>query len=97
MLGLTREQARVKAAIAHLSRDGWAPSYEEIAHEVGLVSRSAILGHLRALRDRGHIDFDRRARSIRIIGHLEGLDERSTPDLRALRDRINKILMERSQ
>lgn len=95
---LTPEQARVKAAIVHLCRDGIAPSYEEIGVEAGLASKSNVLRQMRALREKGHIYFeDGRARSVRPIGQIDTLRARSTTDLRAMRDTIDTILQERSQ
>lgn len=96
MYALTKEQARMKAAIIKLTVNGRAPTYEELRTEVGLASRSGVHRLLAALRERGHVEYlDARARSIRVIQEARGLGERSTDELTALRARIDTILQER--
>jgi SOS-response transcriptional repressor LexA len=96
MIPPTKEQKRALDVIRKLIADDGAPSYGEISAALGYTSRSATHRIIHELRHRGLIDFeDRRARSIRIIGDLEGLQSRSTHDLRALRTTIDTILRER--
>lgn len=97
MMGLTPVQARALGAIRTLTREGVSPSYSEIREALDLGSNSGVHRVLSCLRDRGLIDFiPHRARSIRIVGELEGLDRRSSDDLRALRDRIDLVLKGRA-
>lgn len=93
----TREHAKALDAIRDLSRGGVAPSYAELGAALGLKSRGNVHALLHRMRERGLVEFEEgRARSIRIIGELEGLQSRSTADLVALRDRITSILVARS-
>ena len=98
MMGLTPVQAKTMAAVRRLTHDGVSPSYDEIRREIGLASNAGVVRLLRGLKERGAIDFiPNRARSVRIVGELEGLDQRSSEDLRALRRNIDLILKGRAQ
>ena len=55
--GLTRRQYQVMAVIQELSDAGCAPSISEIAAETEMSSCSQVHAVLRALRDRGWIDW----------------------------------------
>lgn len=97
MMGLTRQQAQALDAIKRLTVGEVSPSYAEIRAELGLASNAGVVRLLEALRERGFIEFQyQRARSIRILGELEGLERRSTADLQALARRINAILRGRA-
>ena len=57
-MGLTRRQADCLAAIkAHIAERGISPSYHEIAAALGVRSLSTVNRLLRALKQRGHINF----------------------------------------
>lgn len=97
MMGLTPPQADALNAIRKLSRAGVSPSFEELKVELALASKNSVVRLVRALKDRGLIDYlPYRARSIRIVGELEGLKQRSTDDLQALRRNIDAILRGRA-
>lgn len=96
MIPPTKEQKRALDTIRDLIAKSGSPSYGEISAALGYTSRSATHRVIHELRHRGLIDFeDRRARTIRIVGELEGLENRSTHDLRVLRENIDTILRER--
>lgn len=98
MMGLTPMQAKALGAIRRLSHDGVSPSYDEIRREIGLASNAGVVRLLRSLKERGIVDFiPFRARSVRIMGELEGLELRSDDDLRALRRNIDLVLKARAQ
>jgi SOS-response transcriptional repressor LexA len=64
-----RRRERVLQAVADLTAEhGHSPSYAEIGEAVGLVTRSAVLHHLRALRAEGLVTFsERRPRTVRLV------------------------------
>ena len=64
--GLTRTQYDALCIIQELiDTTGIAPSYQEIADELGYTNRGQVPKILRALKERGYIDYlPRRARSI---------------------------------
>jgi repressor LexA len=67
MSKLTKKQAEVLAHIrAHISSEGYAPSYREIADHFGLSSPATVHGHVQALVEKGMINVgdDGEARSI---------------------------------
>lgn len=69
MSQLTKKQAEVLAHIReHLSREGYAPSYREIADHFGLSSTATVHGHVQALVEKGMINVgdDGEARSIEL-------------------------------
>lgn len=98
MTALTPRMRDAFAAIRRMTAAGVPPTFEEIAFELDLASKSSAHRLVNSLQARGLIEYDRRrARSIRILGEMDGLEHRSTPDLRALRDRIEIILRARAQ
>jgi repressor LexA len=69
MSQLTKKQAEVLAHIRqHLSREGYAPSYREIADHFGLSSPATVHGHVQALVEKGMINVgeEGEARSIEL-------------------------------
>jgi SOS-response transcriptional repressor LexA len=98
MIGLTPMQAKALKAVAHLTSElGVAPSYSELCQELGLVSKGGVMRLLYALRERGAVEFiPQKARSVRIIADMPGLETRSTTDLQALRREIDRILRSRA-
>ena len=98
MMGVTPMQAKALAAIGVLTRDGVSPSYNEIRQELGLASNAGVHRLLLGLKERGLVDFlPYRARTVRIVGDIDGLERRSTADLIALRLRVTEILRGRAQ
>lgn len=75
--GLTRMQRDMLLVIQELiALDGYAPSYDGIAHELGLASKGRIAEVLTALKQRGHIDYQpRRPRSIIVLQPIPFPDE----------------------
>lgn len=67
--GLTRSQASVLRFIErHIAKNGFSPSYDEIAAGSGLASRGSVNRTITALADRGFITFHPgRSRSIAIV------------------------------
>jgi SOS-response transcriptional repressor LexA len=64
--GLTRVQRQTMLIIQELTGpDGLAPSYDEIAHELGLASKSGIVHIVDRLVERGHL--------ARIVGKARSL------------------------
>lgn len=97
MMGLTPPQADALNAIRKLSRGGVGPSFEEMKVELGVASRSYAFRLVHALKERGMVTFiPNKSRSIRIVGEIEGLKQRSTDDLQALRRNIDAILRGRA-
>jgi SOS-response transcriptional repressor LexA len=84
MMGLTPQQARALDAIRRLTRDDISPSFRQVGRAIGVSSSHSAHRLLHGLRER-------------ILGELDQIEHRSTPDLRALRDRIDAILKVRSQ
>lgn len=98
MIGLTAAQARAYEVIRSRLAAGVSPTLDEISADLGISSKGSAHRYLLCLRERGLITFiPGRARSIRLAGEMEGLDQRPTDDLRALRDRVNAILKARAQ
>jgi SOS-response transcriptional repressor LexA len=65
--GLTKAQKAMVDAIRELTVDGIAPTYEELAAHLGIRSKGHIASQLASLKDKGWVDYGRRARSIRIL------------------------------
>jgi SOS-response transcriptional repressor LexA len=65
--GLTKAQRAMVDAIRELTVDGVAPTYEELADRLRIRSKGHIASQLASLKDKGWVDYGRRARSIRII------------------------------
>lgn len=79
MIGLTRRQRELLTYIQRYmaSRDGIAPSFEEMTKAMGLASKSGIHRLIEALVDRGHLQrLPNKARSITlgIPNDLEGFE-----------------------
>lgn len=72
MTPLTNRQATVLAAIHVFQRTkGYPPNVREIGEMVGCAHPNGTLGHLRALRRKGRIDWEpNMARTIRIRGKV---------------------------
>ncbi len=69
--GITRKQQRVLSFIQrYIFEHDSSPSYAEIGAAVGIASKSNVHRMVRALAERGAIDFlPGRNRSIRLLGH----------------------------
>jgi len=92
----TPTQARILEVIRDLSRGGAPPSYREVMHAAGLNNIGAFHSLLTRMRDRGLVEFEpRRARSLRVVGEIAGLDQWSTPRLRILFKQVRAILATR--
>jgi SOS-response transcriptional repressor LexA len=67
--GLTRVQRETMLIIQELSGpDGLAPSFDEIAHELGLASKSGIVRLVDRLVERGHLArIVGKARSLKVL------------------------------
>lgn len=74
MMGLTRIQADMLEAIRSRQVEGVGPSYEELREDLGLSSKSEVQRALRALRERGYVNWmPGRARSLSIKDTAAGL------------------------
>lgn len=83
-------------AIRRLTVNAVPPSYTELGLALGVASRGQINRMLRQMRDRGLVDFeDGRARSLRIVGELSAMRDRSTAELLKIRENIDRILISR--
>lgn len=69
--GLTRMQSRTLAFIKrYIAANGISPTYDEIAAELGLASKSGVNRLVTGLEQRGRVrKLAGRARGIEIIGH----------------------------
>jgi repressor LexA len=98
MMGLTPQQAACLRAIKDLSRDGIAPSYEELREHLHLANRSGVARLVTALKDRGAIDFEpNRSRTIRVIERPPELARMSLSELRRLSAEIEAEISVRIQ
>ncbi|NIR47710.1 transcriptional repressor LexA [candidate division KSB1 bacterium] len=85
MKPLTEKQKNVLRLIAQKIKDvGYPPTLQELADELGVASKNAVLKHLSALEKKGYIGKREggAARGIRILesmGFLDGPDENSVP------------------
>jgi repressor LexA len=85
MKPLTDKQKRVLQLIAEKVKDiGYPPTLQELADEMGVSSKNAVLKHLNALEKKGYIGKREggAARGIRILesmGFLDGPDNDSVP------------------
>lgn len=85
-------------AIRRLTVDGVPPSYEELAAELGIASKSNVTRLIHQLRRDGFVTFNaHRARSVEIVGDADHLDTLSTDALIAIERRIRTILLNRTQ
>jgi hypothetical protein len=79
-LGLTKQQARALQFISGFVQEfGWSPSYQELANELGLASKSGVHRIIHGLVDRGYLALE--AGSHRAIV----LPERQTAETSQLR------------
>lgn len=87
MKTLTDKQKEVLAFITRKVReDGFPPTLQEMADELGVKSNNAVLNHLSALERKGYIEKrkDGTSRGIRVLAStkfLDTLNERSLPVL----------------
>ena len=72
MIGLTPKMRAALLAIQELTdRNGFGPSYQEIADALGLSNKGAVNRLITRLCERGYLTHHpRRARSIEILGRL---------------------------
>ena len=68
-MGLTPTLARTLAAIEAMTKElGCAPSFDELAARLGIRSKGAVYRHIKALRERGHVDFmPQKSRSLVVL------------------------------
>jgi SOS-response transcriptional repressor LexA len=97
-MGLTPTQAKALAFVQrYLAEAGCGPTYDEICQHMGIASKAGAFRLMTALEQRGHIRrIPNRARAIEVVGLVEGLGDRTTEELRVIRDRIDSILRGRS-
>ena len=76
MKELTERQAELHAYLCERWRD--PPTVREMAEHMGGIGTNAIIGHLRALAQKGYIEMpdDRRSRGVAILigPHLDGTE-----------------------
>ena len=69
---LTKRQQRVYDFIKnHIEENGWPPTIREIGKHMGINSPNGVLGHFRALKKKGWIEFGEAhtSRCIRLVGY----------------------------
>jgi repressor LexA len=73
MTGLTRKQQQILDFILKWQRtQGATPTYQEIADQFGFRSLNSVTGHVRLLRQKGHLESEpNKARSLRIVSPLQ--------------------------
>jgi len=98
MIGLTTKQARAVETIRKLTRGGRPPSYREIGEAMGLKSLAQVHQIIHGLKDRGALEFgEGRSRSLRLKDDVTpDLQGWTTPELRHLRDQIDRELRRRA-
>lgn len=90
--GLTLRQAKLLDVISSRTVHGVPPTYAAMARELE-TSRGGIHALLLQLKERGFVTWDfGRHRSLRLVDPLAG---KTNADLRAMRARIDRALMER--
>jgi repressor LexA len=68
MKELTNRQKQILKLIAHhIETKGYPPSYQELADQLNIKSKYAILKHIDALVAKGYLEKDSSARGLRII------------------------------
>lgn len=99
MIPRTREMNRTLAALRKLTVDGVPPTYDQVARELGIVSRSGVHARLTALREAGLVRWEpSRQGSLRITDDpWSDLAKLSTSDLKALSVRIDVLIEERAR
>ncbi len=97
MIPRTREMNQTLAAIRRLTVRGVPPTYNELARELGIASRSGAHRRLMALRLAGLVDWvPGRRGSLRIIEDpWADLSKLSTTELQTLNVRCRVLLEER--
>lgn len=74
MMGLTPKQAKLLECIRARVRSGVAPSYNEMAADMGLASKEGVVRLLLGLRERGYVTWmPNHARSIRLTSQADNL------------------------
>ena len=73
MTGLTRKQQQILDFILKWQRtQGATPTCQEIADQFGFRSLNSVTGHVRLLRQKGHLESEpNKARSLRIVSPLQ--------------------------
>lgn len=100
MMGLTKRQSQCLDAIRRLTVDGVPPTYNEIAADIGLASKSGINRLVVGLRERGLVAFldGHRHRTLAVIGdHVSSsvLHTLSSEELRTIVAHCAGILAQR--
>ncbi len=68
MKNLSKRQRQILELIAaHIEEKGYPPSYQELANQMNVKSKYAILKHIDALVKKGFLEKDSSARGLRII------------------------------
>ncbi len=68
MKALTYRQKQILELIAqHIQERGYPPSYQELADQLNIKSKYAILKHIDALVQKGYLEKDSSARGLRIV------------------------------
>jgi repressor LexA len=62
-----RQEDLLKMVARYIEKKGYAPTYSEIAEELGIKSKSAVMNHINALVEKGYLEKGSSARSLRII------------------------------
>lgn len=96
MIPPTPQMAETLVAIRRLTVDGVPPSLDELARELGRVSRGSLHSLLASMRDRGLIRWaDRRARSLQIVDPDPDYETLPTEMLMRIHRRIEAVLANR--
>lgn len=97
MIPPTPQQARALVSIRRLTRNGIAPTFEELRQDLGLASVSNVHRLIHGLRDRGQVAFEPGCRrTLRILAPIEiDLEAMTAPQLVRLRERIEATLINR--
>lgn len=62
---LTKRQAQcLQFMLRHVMAHGYQPSYRDIADHLGMRSHNGVVGHIKALQDKGVIGANRGSRAI---------------------------------
>ena len=82
MEALTPKQERVlKIITGSISKLGSPPTLQELASELGVASKNAVIKHLQALVKKGYISRSNLARGIRILQPLDLMDQEGETSL----------------
>lgn len=97
MMSMTSQQSKAFALIREANQHGTAPSFEELREHLGIASKAGVHRIVCALEERGAIRrMPGRVRALEAV-EVGPLDGRSTAELLAMRDRIDRVLAGRSQ